>query len=401
MGDKILKNLFIFYICLTLVEYGLEFFGGSLLKFYGYLIIFICILLKKNILISFQKNKELILLWLYLFLVTISLLWSHDTEMGSYYDLSMLNMAVLILIASTLQWNKKDINQLLTAFQCAAAIFSLFLITKGQDYEGVSRATLTIGGQAGDPNNLSAMLVIPILISIWKILNGISVTIFNKKYSVLNYFIIFLGIWAMLMISSRGGVLALFSGTLFLLLFNNRYVKSKKKSKKFFALKTLIIIVVIILLIIPYINPELLNRLTYSKIEQDKGSDRLIIWAMAVSYISSAPNFGIGIGSFQGLTHFGVHNQLLIVLVESGIVGFILFMSFLVILFKKTLKSNTSLLPGLLVATTVVIFFLDAYNKKFFWNAILISIIVLKMERTEKLRSFRAVIKAHEYTNLQ
>ena len=100
-------------------------------------------------------------------------------------------MAILILIASTLQWNKKDVKQLLTSFQFAAAIFSLLLIIKGQDYYGVSRATLTIGGQSEDPNNLSAMLVIPILISVWKILNTIPILIFKKKYGILNYLFIF------------------------------------------------------------------------------------------------------------------------------------------------------------------------------------------------------------------
>jgi O-antigen ligase len=401
MLESLLKKGLILYVCLTLVEYGLTAFGGSLLKFYGYVLVILWLLLKQGKIPTLKKNRPLSLLIFYLIYSFVTLLWSVDPAMGGYYFLAMANMFILIVIASSLSWEKGDVSLLLTAFQIAAAVFSILLIAKGQNYSGVSRATLTINGQEGDPNNLAAMLVIPILISIWKILNGIPISIFNKKYNVLNFFIIFIGIWAMLMISSRGGLLALFSGTLFLLLFNNRYVTNKKKSKKFSVITVLIIIIAIILFIIPYIHPELLNRLTYSKIEHDQGSDRLIIWEMALHYLSIDPNFGIGIGSFQGITHLGVHNQLLIVLVESGIVGFILFMSFLTILFKKNLKSNTSLLPALLVATIVVIFFLDAYNKKFFWNAILISIIILKMERTEKLRSFRAAIKAYEYTDLQ
>lgn len=83
----------------------------------------------------------------------------------------MTNMIVLVSIAATLPWNKKDINYLLFAFQLSAAIFTIFLILQGELYHTFFRSTLTINGQEQDPNNLSAMLVIPCLISLWRILN--------------------------------------------------------------------------------------------------------------------------------------------------------------------------------------------------------------------------------------
>ncbi|WP_202552082.1 O-antigen ligase family protein [Ginsengibacter hankyongi] len=332
-----------------------------------------------------KESKEIIFFAIYLILAMISLLWSDDVATGSYYLLSMANMIVLILVASTLSWNKRDLNVLLFAFQLSATIFSIFLIIKGQLYHGFSRSTLVVNGLEQDPNNLSAMLVIPTLISLWRILNKQYITLLNRKYIVINY--LFLGscILAMLMLSSRGGLFGLICGSLFLLFFHNRFAqKNKIRSNKLYIITSIAIVCTILFFFIPHLDQETLKRLSFQRIREDKGSDRLLIWNIAFQQFLTAPLFGIGIGSFQGITKVGVHNQFIIVGVESGIVGFILFATSLIILFIKSFKSKTSLLPALLVGTFVVIFFLDAYNKKYFWNGILLSIIILTMEKNSR-----------------
>ncbi|MFS8083528.1 MAG: O-antigen ligase family protein [Ginsengibacter sp.] len=385
MLDNLFKKAFIIYICLTLIEYGLLISGNSLLKFYGYAIIFGWLFLGRNKIPNLKNSKEIIFFGVYLLLAMISLLWSDDVMTGSYYLLSMTNMIILILIASTLPWNKKDINNLLLAFQISAAIFSILLIIKGELYHGFFRATLMVNGQEQDPNNLSAMLVIPTLISLWRILNKNYIVILHKKYILINYLFVGSNILAMLMLSSRGGLFGLICGSLFLLFFQNKFSqKNQAKSKKLYIVTTLLVVFAILFIIIPYLDQETLQRLSLRRIEQDKGSDRLLIWNIALQKFLNAPLFGIGIGSFQGITKVGVHNQFIIVSVESGIVGFILFMTSLIILFIKSFKGGTSLLPAILIGTFTVIFFLDAYNKKYFWNAILLSIIILKMERNNK-----------------
>ncbi|KAA9041470.1 O-antigen ligase family protein [Ginsengibacter hankyongi] len=385
MPDSLFKRAFIVYICLTLIEYGLLISGNSLLKFYGYAITFGWLFLGRNKMPNAKESKEIIFFAIYLILAMISLLWSDDVATGSYYLLSMANMIVLILVASTLSWNKRDLNVLLFAFQLSATIFSIFLIIKGQLYHGFSRSTLVVNGLEQDPNNLSAMLVIPTLISLWRILNKQYITLLNRKYIVINY--LFLGscILAMLMLSSRGGLFGLICGSLFLLFFHNRFAqKNKIRSNKLYIITSIAIVCTILFFFIPHLDQETLKRLSFQRIREDKGSDRLLIWNIAFQQFLTAPLFGIGIGSFQGITKVGVHNQFIIVGVESGIVGFILFATSLIILFIKSFKSKTSLLPALLVGTFVVIFFLDAYNKKYFWNGILLSIIILTMEKNSR-----------------
>jgi len=329
-----------------------------------------------------KKTPEIFFLLIYIIWGLISLMWSKDSEMGSYYILAMSNMIVLIGIASTLSWNKKDVDFLLLAFQISAAAFSILLISQKQLYHGVVRSTLIVNGQEQDPNNFSALLVIPTLISLWKILNKKNILLFRRKVSILNYLCLGLNITAMLILSSRGGLLALLCGTLFLVFFNNKFsLSSRARPNKLLVLKILILMITFLVLLLPYLDPDTIQRLSTERIQEDKGSDRLLIWETAIGQFNSAPLSGIGIGSFQGITRMGLHNQFIIVLVESGIFGLILFSSSLLILLKKAFKSITSLLPAILIGTFVVIFFLDAYNKKYFWNAILISIIILKMEK--------------------
>jgi O-antigen ligase len=382
MWGNLLKKGFIIYICLTPIEYGLLLFGDSLLKYYGYLLMLIWLIPLKGKVPILKKTPEILFLLIYIIWGLISLMWSKDSEMGSYYILAMSNMIVLIGIASTLSWNNKDVDFLLLAFQISAAAFSILLISQKQLYHGVVRSTLIVNGQEQDPNNFSALLVIPTLISLWKILNKKNILLFRRKVSILNYLCLGLNITAMLILSSRGGLLALLCGTLFLVFFNNKFsLSSRAKPNKLLVLKILILMITFLVLLLPYLDPDTIQRLSTERIQEDKGSDRLLIWETAIGQFNTAPLSGIGIGSFQGITRMGLHNQFIIVLVESGIFGLILFSSSLLILLKKALKSITSLLPAILIGTFVVIFFLDAYNKKYFWNAILISMIILKMEK--------------------
>lgn len=80
MIDDLLKKSFILYICLTLIEYGLLVSGNSLLKFYGYAIIFGWLFLARSKMPDLNKSKEIIFILVYLVSVMISLLWSDDTE---------------------------------------------------------------------------------------------------------------------------------------------------------------------------------------------------------------------------------------------------------------------------------------------------------------------------------
>jgi len=91
------------------------------------------------------------------------------------------------------------------------------------------------------------------------------------------------------------------------------------------------------------------NKVISSRIDDfstDGGSGRFELWDHAINYFISNPL--LGIGAFNFSEHYGfdndkkvyVHNTYLEVLVESGIVGFLFYLSFLLMLIIILVKTK-------------------------------------------------------------
>lgn len=82
----------------------------------------------------------------------------------------------------------------------------------------------------------------------------------------------------------------------------------------------------------------------FSGIVSDSGSGRLTLWGNALNSFAQYPIFGIGINSTRnfGIQHYGndryVHNTLIEVLSEAGIVGFMLFILIWIVAFYHCIK---------------------------------------------------------------
>ena len=71
----------------------------------------------------------------------------------------------------------------------------------------------------------------------------------------------------------------------------------------------------------------------------------------------------------------GVHNTYLNMIAEFGILGIPAFVIMLVSMLRRSRRAKFVLGFALLAGMCVIIFFLDSYFKKFFWNVILLVII--------------------------
>ncbi len=110
---------------------------------------------------------------------------------------------------------------------------------------------------------------------------------------------------------------------------------TKHRWYKFALLFVLVIIVVESLNLFPSLLVRSLGDNT-----QDYGSYRLLLWGKAWQLFQGAPLIGIGPGQF-GPSAFGVpvHNVFLAVLTELGIIGFCLFMAFILSVFFQVRKN--------------------------------------------------------------
>jgi len=107
---------------------------------------------------------------------------------------------------------------------------------------------------------------------------------------------------------------------------------------------------------------------------------RVNLWLQSILYFYDNPIIGIGSGAISSPFVVGVlaHNTFLSVLTELGLIGFILFMSMLVVTLKQAIKQNknyASLWVTILAIWAIGVFTLTWEYRKVTW-LILILIIV-------------------------
>lgn len=198
----------------------------------------------------------------------------------------------------------------------------------------------------------------------------------NKFRNILGFI---LTLSAIVLTFSRGGYVGIVLGAVLLLFIGKNYGKKIK-----------IVMGVCIIVIIAYyfqnqlpINPfeQLENR--FSSIGSDGGSGRNVLWANAWHTFTQHPLLGIGINSTlsysldQGeLLARYIHNTYLEILSELGIVGFITYFSFCIMLLYtslKLIKHKVYFFLPVFVALFVQMFFLSVeYNEMFYLCVVLL-----------------------------
>ena len=136
---------------------------------------------------------------------------------------------------------------------------------------------------------------------------------------------------------SRGAYLSIVFGLIILFLTSSG-IKSKIK-----AITTTMFLVFVLYMIGDkmIINPINYIISRFTKLFSDGGSGRLVIWSNAINTFLDNPIFGIGINSIREynlekyMKGMYVHNSFLEVLVETGIVGFVIYIIFWVLLLRK------------------------------------------------------------------
>lgn len=132
---------------------------------------------------------------------------------------------------------------------------------------------------------------------------------------------------------SRGGLVALFLVVLLYLLLTNL---SKKILMMTVSAACLVLVYVVVSITQVNFNEVISSRI--GDFSTDGGSGRFELWDQALSYYMSNPFIGIGAFNFPEYydfyygQKFYVHNTYLEILVESGMIGFLIYLSFLLVL---------------------------------------------------------------------
>lgn len=362
--NRFFEFLVYIYFAITFFEPYLNGVLGSVTKYYIFAIM-MYVLLKNRFCIRVYHFHKAFLIWLlYLF---ISLLWTDNYHIFRINVLSQVGMVGLLIMLTMKSYTREFAENIAKVMWLSSFIISFLAMFFGQSYRGGSelRQVLVLFGQEADPNNQAAFALIGLSIALYFL-------IYENKYRIPAVITIAVNAISMFLTGSRGGLVSLVAIAAFVILFNPPYAKLSSKIRK--TVMVILAVVVVLFVLRRYIPEDIVDRLigldSYAG-----GSERTNIWNNGLRLLSKNLNiiFGAGWGCYYGYNGYftAMHNTYISMLCDVGIIGFLLFFA---PIFKKlayTMKKKEYLPVILILAGFCPSFFLDAINKRFFWNVVM------------------------------
>lgn len=344
------------YIFLSIYELWVGAIIGPVSRFY--IIIYLCYLLVKMRSLKVDVIFASMLAWVvYSFMSTI---WSQDIEEASISIYTMALMALLTLLLGQYRLSSKQIIRILDVYLLVSAslvILGLFF-SRPISENNETRNVVYLFGLAPDPNNLLTLYSICFSISTYY-------AFFLKRVKIVNYVLALLSVYVIFNTGSRSGIIIF----LFLVLILFWY---EQKDKSLHDKVKIAIVVILILFAIYMLMPVFLSDSVYDRI-MGKGelafmdsTGREDRWSTALNeWLNSNILFGLGLGSVPA------HSTFVTMLVALGVVGYTFFLFFLFGAVIKIIRQGNILALLLFVSPMLQSFFIDAQNKRFFWNGII------------------------------
>lgn len=346
------------YFAITIFEPFLNGIIGSVTKYYIFVVMLLLLGSRRKL--RFMRLQMVYVIWL-LYKV-FSLLWSKDYSTFHVHIVSQVGNVIFLFILLGVDIDEKTLISIKWTYWVASAIMgflSLFFTTAFKIYEE-NRQTLTILGVTTDPNDLAAFIMIGICIS----LNNL---FFQKELRLLSSVILLVNIFACFKTGSRAGLVTVITLAIFCIVYAQKDAKPSAKLRNIVLF--LIAIYAVYYIVVNYLPISITQRL-FDFQSYAGGSRRDIIWSNAWNMYTKdllSVFFGIGWGTVSG-----VHNTFLAMLCNVGLFFTLLFM---LPIFKRLLWAikRHAFFPALiLIGEFVPSFFIEAINKRFFWNAIII-----------------------------
>lgn len=352
------------YFILTFFEPYLNGVLGSLTKYYVLYVIFY-ITYKNKYCVRIRSCIRPFVIWLLYRFAT--LLWTENLTLFRMHAFSQIGMVGLLVALTMLPADKRIITNIAKVMWGSSVIISIMALFSVQAYAGVEmRQVIIMFGQQMDPNDQATFALAGLSIALYY-------AVFEKKYLLPAYATVFVNIVSMLKTGSRGGLVSMLAIVLFVIVFSARdggFICALKRVALFASM-----VVIVFYALRNFIPQNTLNRL-FDFSTYEGGSERTLLWANGFKLLKEDLNilFGAGWGDYYGYNGYykAMHNTYVAMLCDVGIFGFLLF--FIPIISKSIwlLKRKEYLPILLLISGLCPSFFLDAINKRFFWNPIMI-----------------------------
>ena len=370
--------IFSFYFFLSFFEAYIQQFLGPINRFYMLLMAGILLIISG---FSLNLNVYNVSILLWFVFKCLSIVWSNGSNSNevSSHLASQIGIVLMTAVLSGINYNKRVLDWCIKSLLFFGFLYGILSLFFARAYHGIftGRQVLTLFGAQNDPNLNAAYLIFAVSIALYSI-------VYEQKFLIFNTIIILINSYTIFLTGSRAGLLSVvFVVGVVVLMYPFRQKKEEKKDN---ALLSILFIIILGFLLVylgkDYLPSNIRDRLLAFD-EYEEGSGRADKWENAMRLFSDSPIFGKGWGGYvlEGSNKGGVHNTFLTSLCDGGILGTLLLIIPIVYIIVQAIKRQEILALVILADGVFFALTLDAINKRFFWNAIYIAIMLLNYDK--------------------
>ncbi len=364
----ILQMMIGFYFLIAFFEPYLNGSIGSVTKYYIFLLMAAVIVVMKKVRIRFYHYT--FALWFVY--KTLTVFWALDTRMFQLHIISQIGMVALLICLTMVYIDIQTIDVIVKSMWLGSTAIGVLSLFMSRPYHGEfeARQVLYLWGNETDPNNQAAFVVVGIAIALYYLLC-------LKKYRVLSVATILVNLYSVMLTGSRGGLVTIVALIIVFIFMNYNNEKASSIFKKLLIMAVLVAVGYYLLQM--FLPGDIFERL-FTFEEYSGGSERTDIWGNTWALVSQNFNFifGSGWGSYFGFNgvNDAVHNTFLSIFSDTGVFGTLLFFVPLIVVIAELVRRKEVLPVSIFIAGMVPSFFIEAINKRFFWNVIIFAMIV-------------------------
>lgn len=357
------------YFALSIFEPYLNGILGSMTKYYIFNTIFVLLYQYYWKLYPTKASKAVVIWLIY---KIISLTWSQDYSTPRLHFISQIGMVMFLFVLFSYDYEEETLGWIETTYWISSGAIGLLSMFFSRSYLGtvVSRQVLVIAGVEIDPNNQAALLMVGICVSLVNLF-------FKERWRLISVLILLINTYGCFLTGSRASIVTILIAVLFCIVLPG-------EKKKISAIIRRVVLVILFFAAALYLaqrlNISVYNRL-FNRQGYAGGSGRSQQWANVWRVYTNnlfSVLFGIGWGTStiltgayaQNGTNLGVHNTFLTMLCDVGLIGTLVFLVPIFVMAYRLIRKRLHFPVMLLIIQFVPAFFIDAINKRFFWNAI-------------------------------
>lgn len=363
------------YMALSIFEGYINAALGPVSRYYIFALIILLLFSGKKLTVRWPQI--VLILWYLLYLC--SALWAppEAANQMSLYFMSVTSMVLLFIAFVGQEFTSDEMKSILLVYQiCSVALGVLGVFFSVESGAG-TRKTLVLFGNTLDPNNLVALYGIGSGLALYSLM-------FHKGYKVFHLLCVAVNAYCILLSGSRSGIVLLFGQLAMVCLLGERTESKSDKVKRFFGVVCLVLVVVA--LGIQFVPEGIINRaLGLGNLSFFDGTGREDRWQHAVElWLNHGFLFGCGWGAYEA------HGTFFTMLVDVGLVGVALFGTLLCGIVIISCRKSMVLPIMILITGMLPSFFIGAQNRRFFWNALILStVLAIQKAKIKTLNGMR------------